>query len=103
MNVVLTRMKLISITCEQSLEKRVLAVLRSEGALRARVSKSHVEEFDGSPAVDLLESQIKIECIVTPASVGSVVDEFSRQFLARFDLGFFVSDVEVLRPEIFCR
>lgn len=102
MNRNLTRMKRISITCEQSVEQRVLDALKIRGVKSARVSSVRIEEFDGESAVDLFESQLQIDCLVTPDKVDGIVDAFTRLLTSKFELGFFVTDAEVLRPGIFC-
>jgi hypothetical protein len=98
----LTKMKFVSITCEHSIEHKILDVLRKNGIRSTRLMNARIEELDGESSMDLLESQLKIECVVSEDKLVSIVEEFSKRFLTKYDVGFFVSDVEVLRPEIFC-
>ena len=97
-----TKMKLISITCEHSVEKRILNLLAQNGVRSVRVADCRIEEFNGHVSVDLNGSQSKIECIVSAQALDAIVFELAKCFLPKFDLGFFVSDAEVMRPEIFC-
>lgn len=103
MNHNLTPMKLISMTCEHSIAQRALALLEQQGVKSVRASSIRIEDFGSESSVDLNDSQEKLEFIVHPEKVQVIISEFSKQFLSRFDVGFYVSDVQVLRPEIFCK
>ena len=98
----LTPMKLISMTCEHSVAQRAMDLLQTLGVRSVRASEIRVEEFGNETVVDLLESQVKLEFLVRPEMVSNLLNQFSAKFLTRFDVGFYVTDAQVLRPEIFC-
>lgn len=98
----LTSMKLISMTCEHSVAQRAINLLQSKGVRSVRTSAIRIEDFGNETSVDLHESQLKIEFLVRPELVGGILDEFSRLFISKFDVGFYLTDAQVLRPEIFC-
>lgn len=98
----LTPMKLLSMTCEHSIAQRAIDLLQSKGIKSVRTSAVRLEEFGHDTSVDLHESQLKLEFLVHPEMVQSLLEEFSKKFFSRFDVGFYVTDAEVFRPEIFC-
>ncbi|MFZ9519595.1 MAG: hypothetical protein ACO3A4_03880 [Silvanigrellaceae bacterium] len=98
----LTSMKLISMTCEQSVAQRALKLLEKIGVKSIRTHSIRLEEFGQESSVDLHESQIKLEFLVFEEMVETIVSQLSDQFLNRFDVGFYVTEAQVLRPEIFC-
>jgi len=102
MNPTLTPMKLISMTCEHSVAQRALSLLQKLGVKSVRTSSIRLEEFSHGASVDLHESQVKLEFLIYPEKVEGLIAELSKQFLSRFDVGFYVTDATVLRPEIFC-
>ncbi|MBM3383227.1 MAG: hypothetical protein FJY29_12450 [Betaproteobacteria bacterium] len=98
----LTPMKLISMTCELSVAQRAINLLQSMGVKSVRTSAVRVEEFGNETSVDLHESQLKIEFLVRPEMVSAILEHLQKMFFNHFDVGFYVSDAQVLRPEIFC-
>ena len=98
----LTPMKLLSMTCEHSVAQRAIDLLQSKGIRSVRTSAIRLEEFGNDASVDLHESQLKLEFLVHPEMVPGLLEEFSKKFFSRFDVGFYLTDAEVLRPEIFC-
>ena len=98
----LTAMKLISMTCELSIAQRAINLLRSRGVKSVRTSAIRVEEFGSESSVDLHESQLKIEFLVRPEMVSGITEHLQKMFFNHFDVGFYVTDAQVLRPEIFC-
>lgn len=98
----LSPMKLISMTCEHSVAQRAINLLQSKGVKSVRTSAIRIEDFGNETSVDLHESQLKIEFLVRPELADSILAEFSRLFISRFDVGFYLTDAQVLRPEIFC-
>jgi len=101
MTLILTPMKLMSMTCEQSVVQRALALLEKQGVRSVRTSAIRIEEFSADTSVDLHESQVKLEFLVFAEMVNPIIEELSKQFLSRFDVGFYVTDAQVLRPDIF--
>ncbi|NBX18417.1 MAG: hypothetical protein EBR09_13750 [Proteobacteria bacterium] len=98
----MTPMKLISMTCEQSVAQRTMTLLQKHSVKSIRTYSVRIEEFDGEASVDLHESQTKLEFLVFPEKLEAVVSDLSKQLLSRFDVGFYVTDAQVLRPAIFC-
>jgi hypothetical protein len=98
----LTPMKLISMTCELSVSQRAINLLQARGVKSVRTSAIRVEEFGNESSVDLHESQLKIEFLVRPEMVAGILEHLQKMFFSHFDVGFYVSDAQVLRPEIFC-
>jgi hypothetical protein len=97
-------MKVLSLTCEQSVRARLLDMLSARGGVRnARVTETRMEELDGDTPVDLHETQYIIECVVNPETVGPIVDALVADFLPHFDVGFYVHDALVLRPRMFAK
>lgn len=103
MSKTLTSMKLISMTCEHSVAQRAINLLQARGVKSVRTSAIRIEEFGHDTVVDLHESQLKMEFLVLPEMVNGILEDFSRQFFSRFDVGFYLTDAQVLRPEIFCQ
>jgi hypothetical protein len=95
-------MKLISMTCEHSVAQRAIDFLREKGVRSVRTSAIRIEEFGNDSSVDLHESQLKLEFLVHPDQFAPLLDELTKRFLSRFDVGFYTTDAHVLRPEIFC-
>jgi hypothetical protein len=98
----LTTLKFISITCERSLERKVLELLRVQGVKSVRMSDTRIVEFSEESEVDLNGSQVKIECLASITIAQNVIEVFQKKFLNKFDIGFFVTDALVMRPQIFC-
>ena len=98
----LTPMKLISMTCEHSVAQRMLALLQKHNVKSIRIYSIRIEEFGAEASVDLHESQVKLEFLVFPEKLEQIVEDLSKQLLSRFDVGFYVTDAQVLRPAIFC-
>lgn len=101
MNKELTATKLLSITCEITASRKLLSCLQKQGVRSVRISDVRIEEFNGDSPTDLNEAQHKIECLVDTAMIGPIVSEIKSILLKNFDLGFYVTDAFVLRPEIF--
>ncbi len=99
----LSPVKILSLTCEQSVGTRLLEVLRKNGVRSARVTEARVEELDGDSAVDLNVTQLVIECVISSDAVTRIVDILAAEFLPRYDVGFFIHDANVLRPEVFVK
>lgn len=102
MTVPLTAMKLVSMTCEHSVAQRALLLLEKHGIKSVRTNAIRIEEFGAESSVDLHDSQVKLEFLVFESHIQPLIQELSAQFLSRFDVGFYVTDAQVLRPEIFC-
>ena len=98
----LTPLKFISITCEHSAEKKVLKVLHKQGIRSARVTETRIVDFSGESEVDLVGTQLKIECVASEDTIHHIVENVKFLLQANFDLGFFVTDATVLRPHVFC-
>jgi hypothetical protein len=102
MSKTLTSMKLISMTCEQSVAQRALKLIEKLGVKSVRTHTIRLEEFGQESSVDLHESQVKLEFLVFGEMVEPIIAQLSAQFLNRFDVGFYITEAQVLRPEIFC-
>jgi hypothetical protein len=98
----LTPMKLISMTCEHSVAQRTLTLLQKHSVKSIRTYSIRIEEFGNETSVDLHESQVKLEFLVFPEKLDAIVEDLSKQLLSKFDIGFYVTDAQVLRPAIFC-
>lgn len=98
----LTAMKLVSMTCEQSVAQRALKLLEKTGVKSIRTSSIRLEEFGNESSVDLHEAQVKLEFLVFPQKIDAIIADLSKHFLSKFDVGFYITDAQVLRPEIFC-
>lgn len=97
-----THMKVISMTCEMSVAPKAIELLKENGALSIRTSVTQVEKSEAfQSSVDLNESQIKLEVLVTPEALDSLVSVLSKKFFRHYEVMFFVSDAQVLRPELF--
>ena len=79
----LTAMKLISMTCEQSIAQRALKLLEKNGIKSVRTNAIRLEEFGNETSVDLHESQVKLEFLVYQEKVDALINELSKQFLSR--------------------
>jgi hypothetical protein len=98
----LTKLNFISITCERSLERKVLEILKKNGIKSTRLSEVRILEFSEETDVDLHGSQIKIECLANESTTQKIIEVFKNKYLSnRFDIGFFVAEASVLRPTIF--
>lgn len=95
-------MKLISMTCEHSVAQRTLTLLQKHSVKSIRTYSIRIEEFGNETSVDLHESQVKLEFLVFPEKLDAIVEDLSKQLLSKFDIGFYVTDAQVLRPAIFC-
>lgn len=102
MNLNFTHMKVISMTCEKSVAQRAIELFQSNGAVSIRTSETQIERGESShSSVDLNESQLKIEVLVTPEALDPLVKVLSKKFFSHYEVMFFVSDAQVLRPELF--
>ena len=97
----LTALKLISITAENAATKKIKEILRNHGIKSVRVSSILMEEFEPSTSMDINESQTKIECLATESLVRPILKDIEAHLLENYDIGFYVTDAMVLRPEIF--
>lgn len=97
-----TSMKVISITCENSVAQKAIDLLQENGVVSIRTSITQIERSETSQSsVDLNESQLKIEVLVTPDALDTLVSVLSKKFFNRYEVMFFVYDAQVLRPELF--
>jgi hypothetical protein len=97
----LTALKLISITSENAATKKIKEILRQHGIKSVRVSSILMEEFQPSTSMDINESQTQLECLASESLVAPILTDIEKHLLKNYDIGFFVTDAMVLRPEIF--
>jgi len=97
----LTALKLISITAENAASKKIKEILRGHGIKSVRISYIVMEEFEPSTSMDINESQTKIECLATESLVRPILKDIEAHLLKNYDIGFYVTDAMVMRPEIF--
>jgi hypothetical protein len=97
-----THMKVISITCEKSVATKAIELLQDNGALSIRTSVANVERCESfHSSVDLNESQLKLEVLVPPEALDSLITVLSKKFFKHYEVMFFISDAQVLRPDLF--
>lgn len=97
-----TRMKVVSMTCEKSAAQQAIELMHKRGVVSIRTSLTQIEKSeDALSSVDLNESQLKLEFLVTPEALDPIVATLSKTFFNRYEVMFFVTDADVLRPELF--
>jgi hypothetical protein len=89
-------------TCEKSVAPKAIELLQNNGVLSIRTSETNIERCESShSSVDLNESQLKMEVLVPPEALDTLISVLSKKFFKHYEVMFFVSDAQVLRPELF--
>jgi hypothetical protein len=101
LNLKLTTVKFVSITCEHSAEKKMLEALRKAGVRSVRASTARIEDFGGDAEVDLLGTQVKLDFLASEDVAERVISAVQGLLKQHFDLGFFMTEAQVLRPHVF--
>ena len=93
--------KLLTVVAEAELETRLVTLVQAKGASGHTISPAHGEGPRGRRAGDLLGGNIRLETVVSPEVLESIIQALEADYFPHYAVSCWVADIEVIRQEKF--